>query len=898
MVDIRNSTKNASIMKNDDTQIESLEMWLSRKPHWEQFVWKINLEKDFLVPEDIDQAYQYLCEHLKLIETTSDSLTPITFKKEILTAPESTEIAPKIKIVEVKDFIDVNAISEGCSVKFGPGVTLIYGSNGSGKSGIGRLLGNACFSRGERDILPNVRIGSSFGNPKATFVLENESGELQEAEYELGDDFDELGRFSVFDSKSVLIHLDQSNQVNFTPAQIKIFDKVADTISKLEERLNNEKNAKRKENPFDSMFLYDASTTTAIFCKNIDENTKEADLLKYLNFNKTTDDASMKALEKQIDEKRKLDIPKKKTQLYTDRQNLAAIKKSLENAASGFTKAKSEEINKLIKDIITKQKLVESLSVQSFDDKILKTVGSEEWKSLIIAAKELNDAETEANDKKEPDYCMLCHQRHTKESKALFKKYWEFLESKAESELNQLKRTQISIIQNLRDKKLYFPKFLATDAGVKILQEEKAKYLANLKVQYISLKNLLDDWENKVNKLIEVSSDDVPLIDLTPIDTLIDVKKTEEGKLVDPAGDIAKLTARLNSLQHKKEATAVKDAALEYLDFCKWSTKASAVNFGGIKAATTKKRTESFLVGVALNYKGVFNEELAKLGCEFNLTMNTSGEQGNTVKEYRLDFAEDYSPSQILSEGEQNICSLADFLTEAQLDKNNCGIIFDDPVTSLDHEHKDDIAKRLVEESMNRQVIVFTHDLVFMGQMVKHCERNNITPLAHWIRKINNVPGCIEDNSSPKLTSLTSLKNDCDEAIKGHDSLTAKEQEAVLGKAFDLLRSACEALIEEKLFNKTIQRYEDHVRVQNIEEAVFDQLLASKVASLHGKISGYILGHNRTELQREKLPNMDDYKAIRKEFNELEAEIGKKAKEAREAKALRQKSSISQTVGW
>lgn len=628
------------------------------------------------------------------------------------------------------------------------------------------------------------------------------------------------------------------------------------------------------------------------------QSTKETDLMKHVNFNKTTDGAEMKALEKQIDEKRKLDIPKKKNQLSADRQNLVALKETLRNAVVGFTKTKAGEINKIIRDILEKQKLVESLSVQSFNDGVLKTVGIPEWKSLIFAAKELHDAEAEADDDKEPEHCILCHQKHTKESKALFKKYWEFLESKAEGELAQLKRAKTSLIEDLRDKKSVFPKFLATDAGVKILHEEDFKYLAGLRVNYAGLKDVLDDWSAKIGKLEEVSNEDVPTIDLMPIDTLISAKKVEEEKLVDPAGDIAKLTAQLNALQHKKKATAVKDAALEYLTFIRWSAKAAGVNFGGIKATTTKKRTESFLVGVALNYKGVFNQELAKLGCDFNLKMNTSGDQGNTVKEYRLDFAEDYTPSEILSEGEQNACSLADFLTEAQLDKSNCGIIFDDPVTSLDHDRKDLIAKRLVEESSLRQVVVFTHDLMFMSQMVKHSERNGITPVAHWIRKVNGVPGCVEENSSPKLTSLNSLKKDCDEALKGFESLGAKDQERALGSAFDYLRSACEALIEEKIFGKTIQRYEDHIRVQNMEEAVFDQPLALRVASLHGRISEYIPGHNRSEMQRESLPSLDNYKMIRKEFNELEADINKKRTEVLEAKGARRSNNVSQKVGW
>ena len=885
-------------MEDEDAKIESLELWLSKKPYWEQYAWKINLEKDSLSVDDLNNCYLYLSEHLGIIEPLKEKKEKISFKSEALSLPVSSETSTKIKILEIKDFVDVNAISEDCSIKLGPNLTLIYGGNGSGKSGVGRLLCNACFSRGERDVLHNVRSSGSYGNPKATFILDEGDGSSSEINYELGEEYDELNRFSVFDSASVLIHLDESNQVNFTPAQMKIFDKVADTISKMEERINYEKNTRRKDNPFDSMFLYDASSATAIFCKNINASTKEADLLKHTNFNKKTDEVTMKDLQKQIDEKRKLDIPKKKTQLVTDRQNLGALKETLRDTAARFTPARAKEFNQLSADIQAKKKIVEGLSVKSFDDGVLSTIGSPEWKSLIFAAKELHDAEKEVNGNKNVASCMLCHQKHTPESKALFEKYWQFLESKAEAELSQLVRKQSSALEDLRDVRTRFPKFLATDAGVKILAEEKPDYLANLKIQYANLKDVLDDWGTNIKKLEKVNCDNVPVIDFTTIDSMVAAKKVEEGKLVDPAVDIAKLTAQLNTLQHRKDATAVKDAALEYLTFIKWLAKTSAVNFGGMKAATTKKRTESFITGVAQNYKGLFNQELARLDCDFNLTMNTSGDQGNTVKEYRLDFAEDYNPSQILSEGEQNACSIADFLTEVQLDKNNCGIIFDDPVTSLDHDRKDLIAKRLVEEAHVRQVVVFTHDLMFMSQMVKHCDKNGVTPVAHWIRKVNGVPGYIEENTSPKLTSINSLKKDADDAIKDYDTKGAKEQERMLGSAFDSLRSACEALVEEKLFGKTIQRYEDHVRVGNLEDAVFDQPLALRVVALHGKISEYIPGHNRSELQRESLPTIDDFKTMRKEFNELEADMSAKRTEVITARGMRNSAGIAKKAGW
>ena len=338
--------------------------------------------------------------------------------------------------------------------------------------------------------------------------MDDGSGNLSEIEYVLGDNNDSLKCFSIFDAESVLIHLDQSNHVNFTPAQIKIFDRVAITISKLEEKLTNEKNAKKKDNPFEVMFFDDATSSTATFCKGITSATKQPDFLKHANFDAKSDGAKMAALQKQIDEIKRLDISKKKTQLATDRQNLGAIKAPLERVRSRFTAEKVKEANLLIKDIIEKKKIVESLSVQYFDDGILNTVGSTEWKELINAARTLYEAEKTANEDKELAHCMLCHQKLTENAKVLFQKYWEFLESKAESELFELISKQSALLQDLRSAKTMYPKFLATDAGVKVLSEDNPSYLTQLKIQFTTLYELACETRRKKSDPISCALDE------------------------------------------------------------------------------------------------------------------------------------------------------------------------------------------------------------------------------------------------------------------------------------------------------------------------------------------------------------------------------------------------------
>jgi len=70
--------------------------------------------------------------------------------------------------------------------------------------------------------------------------------------------------------------------------------------------------------------------------------------------------------------------------------------------------------------------------------------------------------------------------------------------------------------------------------------------------------------------------------------------------------------------------------------------------------------------------------------------------------------------------------------------------VFDDPVSSLDHNHRTAVARRIVQESTLRQVIVFTHDAVFFGELVTFCQDAQMVPEVRSITYRAEGPGYID----------------------------------------------------------------------------------------------------------------------------------------------------------
>ena len=66
-----------------------------------------------------------------------------------------------------------------------------------------------------------------------------------------------------------------------------------------------------------------------------------------------------------------------------------------------------------------------------------------------------------------------------------------------------------------------------------------------------------------------------------------------------------------------------------------------------------------------------------------------------------------------------------------------------------DDERKSEIAERLVKESLKKQVIIFTHDLVFVSNILVKSENTKNDILCHWTESRDGKPRQVWLNNSP-----------------------------------------------------------------------------------------------------------------------------------------------------
>ncbi|MEI6835409.1 MAG: AAA family ATPase [Candidatus Falkowbacteria bacterium] len=794
--------------------IKDFNLWLIEQPYWLKYLWWLHMEGREVNDEDINKCYKYLLEDSGIIDA-EPGRPDIVLQDFDLDGDDSAK--DKISLDKLDNLNGVNAIDNSCVLEFGKNLTIVYGDNGSGKSGIGRLLSNACLSRKQRKLLPDARNTSALvAEISADFQI-SDSSDTRIINYKLGQNHEELKSFSIFDHECAPIHLDGENKIEFIPSKLKIFDEVLKDLLRIEGKFQEDIRNRKKDNPVAGLFQ--GQSPLAGFLGALSYETTDNQIDDAIKF--TPEDSDLLA-EKQKDlaQKIKKDVAKQKEELAGEIAELRIYKSTLGDVVSCLSGEKASIINKLVEEIRNKKEIADKLSAASFKFESFKNIGSHEWKSLILAAQKLYDKETIFNGGEKPAFCLLCQQPLSSKEESLFQRYWDFLGSTAEEELKLARINLSQIIEKLRNDNVSWPKLSSTESAVKILERDMPEELQKIREVFKQLHIQLSNWIAQGDKGGEVKYTSVT-IDLEQISTLIDTKSKIAADLTDPAPEIEAINRDILQLENKRQVFGIIDKIKEYVVWLRWQKSSGSINLPAFKAATTRKQKEIMERLVVSRYVEIFIEETKELDCKFGLRVKTHGREASTVKGLKLDFADKYSPGEILSEGEQTVSALADFLTESRLNKNNFGIIFDDPVTSLDHGRRSVIAKRLVKEAKDRQVIIFTHDIVFLLDLQNYADIESVDCVSKSMRRNVDKIGIINPDlpwiALDVKKKVGYIKNKLP-ILKKAESGDQDEYRDKVKLIYELLREAWERAVEERLFKKVVQRFDRAVHTQMLDD--------------------------------------------------------------------------------
>jgi hypothetical protein len=122
------------------------------------------------------------------------------------------------------------------------GMTIIYGENGSGKSGYCKLLKQICRARREHDediVLANVYDKAPPGVPTVNVRFRvGTDNPVTETIWQAGSPGpDELSRISVFDSRLAPLYADKEDKIEFLPAGLDVLPRLVKACDDLGRRI-------------------------------------------------------------------------------------------------------------------------------------------------------------------------------------------------------------------------------------------------------------------------------------------------------------------------------------------------------------------------------------------------------------------------------------------------------------------------------------------------------------------------------------------------------------------------------------------------------------------------------------------------------------------------------------
>lgn len=161
---------------------------------------------------------------------------PLELTPEPLTAahlPTVSQAGDTVVLKAIRDLVDVNRIAPGQKLKFAPsGMSVIYGGNGSGKSGYVRVMKRACRARGQVEkVHPDANDPVAQNRiPQAIFDIEISEDQKSVLWVFNSSSPDELASISVFDSHCARAYLTAEQDVAYLPYGLDVVENLANKV--------------------------------------------------------------------------------------------------------------------------------------------------------------------------------------------------------------------------------------------------------------------------------------------------------------------------------------------------------------------------------------------------------------------------------------------------------------------------------------------------------------------------------------------------------------------------------------------------------------------------------------------------------------------------------------------
>lgn len=516
----------------------------------------------------------------------------------------------------------------------------------------------------------------------------------------------------------------------------------------------------------------------------------------------------------------------------------------------------------------------------AFAASALPGVGGEPWRTLWESARRYSAESAYPTGHFPPcdptEACVLCQQPLSDEARARMARFEAYVSSDVERQaqdaeaalataLNDFDRKDIRIRSEARRR-------IALSDGD--LARNVLRYLATARYRRFQGRRAVAEVKKPVLPPMPPS----PVVGIQELEARTRAYATELLSAADLEGR-AKLEAERDALADRIGLETTLDKAkdemkrlraLKLLAACAKDTSTTAITHLGNAIADEV---------VTPRIRDRFQEEIVRVAAARVRVeiVRAGGKYGSPVYQVKL-FANKEAPvHMVLSEGEQTCVALAAFMTELATASHQSALVFDDPVSSLDHLWRGKVAERLVEEAKARQVIVFTHDLVFVNDLKDGADGKVPLKLVSLSRGPSGA-GIVTPDLPWVAASVQDRVDKMEKDARAARTLYDNNDDAgyrdAVHRIYSNLRRTWERALEDVAFGGVIQRHRDYINSKNLRRAtVFEDKDYQTFSAGFRKCSDWIDGHDGSRGRNAAPPAPDDLladiKAVRDWVDDL-----------------------------
>jgi energy-coupling factor transporter ATP-binding protein EcfA2 len=700
---------------------EDIVSWSKERPAWQREVMRRVAMGDALSDSDFE----------KLVEDIVNATEIPSPEFGIEQLPHAASEDPPVCLLSIEKPEHVNALESQEPLTFEQqGLTIVYGDNGSGKSGYARMLKRITRARHQEEVLTDVFRDTSLAKPTA--VISVRIGDADERLAWPDSSRPELQRMLFYDAACGSAYIANESDFPYRPSALFVMDGLIEACVAVRARID----AKLAEN-----------AASANKLPAVPEQAQESDagrLLVSLSGRTSLEaldaliarfDAAKETIEDLKDQEARLrsaDTTKIRQQLTRQSEKLVALRTHLESLDAAMGSAGLAKLREYQAAVMTLEEAA-TLLARSFESEPVAGVGSSPWKELWDAAQRFSKQHAY------PDHefpflggdcrCVLCQQSLEAPARDRFVRFDEFVRNDTQIRLQDAKRTYEQQVATLR-RLTVLPEVVATN--LKDVEDANGDVVA-------AVRELLSKYEGASEQLREalLRQQAVPqiAIDQGPIVARLteasDLAMAAAEELGNPDGiqkQLAVLTARRTEFELLEQLKKSRPAIVKEIARLKEREALEAAKSAAATTGITKKILELSEESITEVVRDSFTRETERLRLERVTIARTRADKGALLHQPKLVGArQQVTLPRVFSEGERTALGLAAFFTEAHLDGSNSALILDDPVTSLDHIRRDLVATRLAALAENRQVILFTHDVAFVADLKREAAAKGVS---------------------------------------------------------------------------------------------------------------------------------------------------------------------------